>query len=117
MPQTRFALQKALELGHKIIIAVNKIDKPDANPEKVKQDLLEGGYAPDTPAPVVYRASWPDEKVIRCTLSQVPEVFKENGTAPALIIVGKVLAEENAQAVKSRLYAPDFSTGYREAKS
>ena len=85
--------------------------------EKVKQDLLEGGYAPDTPAAVVYRASWPDEKVIRCTLSQVPEVFKENGTAPALIIVGKVLAEENAQAVKSRLYAPDFSTGYREAKS
>ena len=85
--------------------------------EKVRQDLLDGGYASDTPAAVVYRASWPDEKVIRCTLDRIPEVFRENGTAPALIIVGKVLSDENVQAVKSRLYAPDFSTGYREAKS
>lgn len=85
--------------------------------EKVRQDLLDGGYASDTPAAVVYRASWPDEKVVRCTLDRIPEVFRENGTAPALIIVGKVLSDENVQAVKSRLYAPDFSTGYRETKS
>lgn len=84
--------------------------------EKVKHDLIEGGYAPGTPAAVVYRASWPDEKVIRCTLEEIPSVFESKGTAPALIIVGKVLEKENVQSVRSRLYAPDFSTGYREAE-
>ena len=43
MPQTRFVLQKALELGHKVIVAVNKIDKPESNPERVKQQLTEHG--------------------------------------------------------------------------
>ncbi len=41
MPQTRFVLQKALELGHKIIIAVNKIDKPDARLNEVVDEVLE----------------------------------------------------------------------------
>ena len=41
MPQTRFVLQKALELGHKVIVAVNKIDKPDARIEEVMDEVLE----------------------------------------------------------------------------
>ena len=40
MPQTRFVLQKALELGHKVIVAVNKIDKPDARTEEVVDEVL-----------------------------------------------------------------------------
>ncbi len=41
MPQTRFVLQKALELGHKVIVAVNKIDKPDARISEVMEEVLE----------------------------------------------------------------------------
>ena len=41
MPQTRFVLQKALELGHKVIVAVNKIDKPDARIHEVMDEVLE----------------------------------------------------------------------------
>ena len=41
MPQTRFVLQKALELGHKIIIVVNKIDRPDARLDEVEDEVLE----------------------------------------------------------------------------
>ena len=40
MPQTRFVLQKALELGHKIIICVNKVDRPDAEPQRVVDEVL-----------------------------------------------------------------------------
>lgn len=41
MPQTRFVLQKALEMGHKIIVVVNKVDKPDARPDEVLDEVLE----------------------------------------------------------------------------
>ncbi len=41
MPQTRFVLQKALELGHKVIVAVNKVDKPDARVHEVMEEVLE----------------------------------------------------------------------------
>lgn len=41
MPQTRFVLQKALELGHKVILVVNKIDRPDARPGEVEEEVLE----------------------------------------------------------------------------
>lgn len=41
MPQTRFVLQKALELGHKVIVVVNKIDRPDARSEEIEEEVLE----------------------------------------------------------------------------
>ena len=41
MPQTRFVLQKALELGHKVIVAVNKVDRPDARVHEVMDEVLE----------------------------------------------------------------------------
>ena len=59
MPQTRFVLQKALELGHKIIICVNKVDRPDAEPKRVVDEVLnlmidlDAGYE-QLDSPVVY---------------------------------------------------------------
>ena len=44
MPQTRFVLQKALELGHKIIIVINKIDRPDARLNEVGDEVLEASH-------------------------------------------------------------------------
>ena len=41
MPQTRFVLSKALELGHPVIVVVNKIDRPDARPKEVVDEVLE----------------------------------------------------------------------------
>ncbi len=59
MPQTRFVLQKALELGHRIIICVNKVDRPDAEPQRVVDEVLnlmldlEADYA-QLDSPIVY---------------------------------------------------------------
>lgn len=41
MPQTRFVLQKSLELGHKVIVVVNKVDRPDARPDEIEDEVLE----------------------------------------------------------------------------
>jgi precorrin-4/cobalt-precorrin-4 C11-methyltransferase len=62
-------------------------------------------YGEDCPAAVVWRASWPDERVLRGTLRTIRDQVKEAGfTRTALIIVGRVLAAEDA--TESRLYAP-----------
>jgi precorrin-4/cobalt-precorrin-4 C11-methyltransferase len=79
--------------------------------EKVRDELLQGGYAGDTPVAIVYKASWPEQKVFRGTLMQLPALT--DITATALVVVGKVLCGDYEL---SRLYAPDFSTAYREAK-
>ena len=51
--------------------------------------LIEGGYAPDSPATIVYKATWPDEKVIRTTVDHIAEATEENGiNKMALIMVG-----------------------------
>lgn len=83
--------------------------------EALREQLLEGGYAKDTPAAIVYKATWPDEKVIRGTVEDLPQMASENGiTKTALILVGGFLG---TQYDRSKLYAPDFSHGYREAKT
>ena len=76
------------------------------------QDLMrEGGLAPDTPAAVVYRASWPDERILRGTVSDIARKVEEAGFGrQALIFVGRALA---AGGGVSRLYGADFSHGYR----
>lgn len=76
-------------------------------------ELIAGGYAEDTPAALVYRASWPDEKIIRGTLKTLPGLSKDIGKT-ALVLVGRFLRGEYA---KSKLYDPSFSHGYREAKT
>ena len=81
--------------------------------EKAAAELTEGGYSPDTPAAIVYKASWEDEKVCRCTLTTLRETAEKNGiTKTALIVVGKFLEDSNT---RSLLYDPGFSTEYREA--
>ncbi len=73
--------------------------------------MQEGNVAPDTPACMVYRVSWPDERIIRADVATLAEKAQEAGiTRQALILVGKSLHSHNAS---SRLYADDFSHGYR----
>ncbi len=82
--------------------------------ERVQERLLAGGYAPDTPAALVYKATWPDEKTVRCTVGTLAEAGAAAGiTKTALIFVGGFLG---ASYEKSRLYDPSFTTGYREGK-
>ena len=75
--------------------------------------LIEGGYAPDSPAAIVYKATWPDEKVIRTTVDHIAEAAEENGiNKMALIMVGGFLGNEYE---RSRLYDPSFTHLFREA--
>jgi len=82
--------------------------------EPLSRELLAGvADGPDTPAALVYKASWPDEKVVRCTLSTLAESAEKHGIfKTALVLVGGFLEGEYR---RSCLYDPGFSTGYREA--
>ena len=79
---------------------------------KLQGDLLAGGYAPETPAAVVYKATWPEEKVYRCTVETLAQTVEGNGlTKTALIIVGGCLGTEY---LRSKLYDPGFTTEFRK---
>ena len=81
--------------------------------DKVSADLIAGGYDADTPAAIVYKATWADEKVCRCTVGTLNQTAAANGiTKTALIAVGKFL---DSSFTRSRLYDPGFSTEFREA--
>ena len=82
---------------------------------QVAEELLAGGaYRPDTPAAIVYKASWPDERIFRCTVETLHKTVSENGlTRTALIIVGDCMGEGYQ---RSRLYDPGYSTLFREAQ-
>lgn len=81
--------------------------------EKVKTDLLGGGYAPDTPVAIVYKATWPEEKIYRGTLEKLPQLIKDNHlTKTALIVVGGFLGDSYE---RSKLYDPTFTHMFREA--
>ena len=81
---------------------------------KLVEELLAGGvYTADTPAAIVYKATWPDEKVFRCTIGTLEQTAKENSiTKTALITVGGFLGNEYE---RSKLYNPTFTTEFREA--
>lgn len=80
--------------------------------EKLQEDLLAGGYDRTTPAAVVYKATWPDERVYHCTVSTLHKTIMENDLKKtALIIVGNCLGDSYEL---SRLYSPDFSTEFRK---
>ena len=71
-----------------------------------------GGYAPGTPAAVVYKATWPDEKIYRCTVETLAATVAENGlTKTALLIVGDCMGADYA---RSKLYDPGFTTEFRK---
>ena len=83
--------------------------------KETQAELLAGGFGPDTPAAIVYKASWPDEKTCLCTVSTLAECAAENGISKtALIIVGGAVSQSGY--ARSKLYDPAFSTGYRAAK-
>ena len=80
---------------------------------RLSERLIAGGYAPDTPAAIVYKATWPDEKVVRTTVADLAEAGAREGiTKTALITVGGFLGTEYE---RSKLYAPTFTTEFREA--
>lgn len=82
--------------------------------EQLSGQLLAGGYAPDTPAAIVYKASWEDELVLRCTVSTLAETGKRHGIRKhALITVGDFLGSDYAL---SKLYDAQFETEFRKAK-
>lgn len=77
------------------------------------RDKLLPSYGKDAPVAVVYRASWPDEKILRGTLEDLTELVTDAGISrQALIFVGSVL---DCQYEKSKLYDAAFAHGFREA--
>lgn len=83
--------------------------------EQLSKELIAGGYGPDTPAAIVYKATWPEEKACICTVETLQQTAVEQGIhKTALVLVGEVLLHRKYE--KSRLYAPDFSTEFRQGK-
>ena len=81
--------------------------------DELSTRLIKGGYSSDTPAAIVYKATWPDEKVCRCTVGTLAHTAKENGiTKTALITVGDFLGDVRSL---SKLYSADFDTEFRKA--
>lgn len=78
----------------------------------VREELLAGGLAARTPAAIVYKATWADEKAVRCTVGTLAEAGAAAGIdRTALVLVGDFL---DAPYEKSRLYDPSFTTGFRK---
>lgn len=81
---------------------------------ELSERLIKGGYAPETPAAIVYRATWPDERVLRCTVETLHETAGICGIKKtALIVVGNVLGSDYEL---SKLYDKTFETGFRKAE-
>lgn len=75
--------------------------------------LIKGGYSPDMPSAIVYKASWDDEKICRCTVESLAETAEKNGIKKtALICVGNFLGSDYSL---SKLYDKKFETEYRKA--
>lgn len=81
--------------------------------ESLQRELLAGGYAGSTPVAIVYKATWPEERIFRCTVDTLHETVTRNGlTKTSLIIVGNCMGQEYE---RSLLYYPEFTTEFREA--
>jgi precorrin-4/cobalt-precorrin-4 C11-methyltransferase len=72
-------------------------------------------YGPDCPVAVVFRASWPDERVIRATLATVAEATPAEIERTALILAGPALSAQGFD--DSRLYAPDYDRRFRPGRA
>ena len=81
--------------------------------EELSKRLIEGGYSKDTPAAIVYKATWEDEKSFVCTVGTWAQTAKENQiTKTALMIIGEAVAHSNYE--RSKLYDPGFTTEFRK---
>ena len=75
---------------------------------------MAGGYPKDTPAAIVYKATWPEEEKYICTVETLAKTAEEYGIRNlAVVLVGDVIAKSGYG--DSRLYAPEFETAYRKA--
>ena len=82
--------------------------------EELSRRLIEGGYTADTPAAIVYKATWEDQKTFVCTVGTLAQTAKDNNiTKTALMIIGDVVAHSPYD--RSELYNPTFTTEFREA--
>lgn len=83
--------------------------------EKLSEELIKGGYNENTPAAIVYKASWEDEKICRCTVKTLATAASDNNIKKtALIVVGDFLGDNYSL---SKLYDKSFETEYRKAKA
>lgn len=83
--------------------------------EQVQEELLQGAYTEQTPAAIVYKATWPDQKIVRCTVGTLAESAEKAGIhKTALILVGEFLGDRYE---RSCLYHPHFTTEFREGTS
>ena len=80
---------------------------------ELSRRLMAGGYPKDTPAAIVYKATWPEEQVFYGTVGTLPEIAEKNNiTKTALILVGDFLGDAYE---RSKLYDPSFAHEFREA--
>ncbi|MEG0017820.1 MAG: precorrin-4 C(11)-methyltransferase [Hydrogenoanaerobacterium sp.] len=81
---------------------------------ELSERLIKGGYTAETPAAIVYKATWPDEKKVIGTVGQLAKMASDNDiTKTALILVGGFL---NGSYARSKLYDPSFTTEYRQGE-
>ncbi len=82
--------------------------------DELSKRLIAGGYTKDTPAAIVYKATWPDERKYICTVGTLAETARKNNvTKTALMIIGDVVT--HTEYNRSELYNPAFTTEFREA--
>ena len=82
--------------------------------EELRDELLKGAYTDETPVALVYKASWPEERCIRCTVGTMAQCAEQNGIRKtALVLVGDFLQSDYE---RSRLYDPSFTTEFRKGK-
>lgn len=83
--------------------------------KELSEKLIAGGYEPETPAAIVYKATWPEEKKIITTVGDLAEAGEKEGIRNiAVVLVGNAVSAMDYD--KSRLYSTDFTTGFRTAK-
>ena len=83
--------------------------------KELSEKLIAGGYEKDSPAAIIYKATWPEEKKVITTVEGLAEAGEKEGIKnTAVVLVGNAIA--CADYEKSRLYAADFTTGFRTAK-
>ncbi len=84
-----------------------------SRPRRLQDELLAGGYAPETPCVIGYRVTWPDQQVERCRLDELAATIRGMGvTMHTLVLVGPALA---AGGTRSHLYDPAFDHTHRNA--
>ena len=81
--------------------------------KELSNELIRGGYSPETPAAICYKATWPEEKTVVCTVATLEECAqREQIRKTALILVGDAVSQSNYS--RSLLYDPSFTTEFRK---